>query len=130
MDQYPVELILVRHLASRLAIPVFVVDAAGDMVYFNEPAEQVLARRYDEIRLMTFSEWTTAFVPTSGGRVLDVEELPLVVALRRSVPAHRSFGIVGADGVERTIEATAYPIITPTERLIGAVAMFWQSDGR
>jgi PAS domain-containing protein len=129
MDQYPVELILVRHLASRLAIPVFVVDAAGDLVYFNEPAEQVLGRRYDEIRIMGLPEWTTAFVPSSEGRVLDPEELPLVVALRQSIPAHRQFQIVGADGIERSIEATAYPIITPHERLIGAVAMFWLTDG-
>ena len=79
-----------------------------------------------------FRPWAQALLDETrlqeGERVLDIEELPLVVALRGSVPAHRSFGIVGSDGVERTIEATAFPIITPTERLIGAVAMFWQSD--
>jgi PAS domain-containing protein len=129
MDQQPVELILIRHLASRLAIPVFVVDAAGDLVYFNGPAEQVLGRRYDEIRIMPFEEWTTAFVPAAEGRALAVDELPLVVALRRSTPAHSRFEIVSADGTRRSIEVTAYPIIAPTKRLIGAVAMFWETEG-
>jgi PAS domain-containing protein len=128
MDQYPVELILVRHLASRLAIPVFVVDAAGDLVFFNEPAEGVLGRRYDEIRIMRLSEWTTAFVPSAEGQRLDPDELPLVIALRQSIPAHRRFDIVGADGSTRSIEVTAFPILAPSDRLIGAVAMFWQTD--
>lgn len=130
MGQYPVELILVRHLASRLAIPVFVVDASGELIYFNEPAERVLGRRYDEIRSMPFEEWTTVFVPASQGRPLDADQLPLVVALRRSTPAHRDFEIVSADGVKRSIEVTAFPVIAPVDRTIGAVAMFWERGGR
>jgi PAS domain-containing protein len=129
MGQYPVELILVRHLASRLAIPVFVVDASGELIYFNEPAERVLGRRFDEIRSMPFEEWTTAFAPASQGRPLDADQLPLVVALRRSTPAHSEFEIVSADGVKRSIEVTAFPIIAPVDRIIGAVAMFWEKGG-
>jgi PAS domain-containing protein len=130
MAQQPVELILVRHLASRLAVPVFVVDPSGDLVYFNEPAERVLGRRYDAIRFMPFEEWTTAFVPAAAGRTLAVEELPLVVALRKAIPAHSRFDIISGDRVRRTIEVTAFPIIAPTERLLGAVAMFWETDER
>ena len=123
----PVELILVRHLASRLAIPVFVVDAKGDLVYFNERAEPVLGRRFDEIRSMPFDEWTTAFLPTSGDRPMGAEELPLVVALRKGVPAHNQFAITGSDGVQRTIEVSAFPIVATDSQLLGAVAMFWES---
>jgi PAS domain-containing protein len=126
MIQRPIELILIRHLASRLGIPVFVVDAEGDMVYFNEPAEGVLGRRFDEIRAMPFEEWTTAFAPAELGRPMTAEELPLVIALRRGVPAHRTFEIVGADGVERSIEVTAFPLVTPASEQVGAVSMFWE----
>jgi PAS domain-containing protein len=127
MAQHPVELILVRHLASRLAVPVFVVDAAGDLIYFNEPAEHVLGRRFDEIRVMPFDEWTTAFIPGATPRSPAVEALPLVVALRRSSPDHGHVEIVAADGVSRTIAVTAFPILGPNDRLIGAVAMFWEA---
>jgi PAS domain-containing protein len=129
MSQRPIELILVRHLASRLAVPVFVVDPSGDLIYFNEPAERVLGRRFDEIRVMPFDEWTTVFVPASEGRTLAVEELPLVKALHQAVPAHSRFEIVGGDGMARSIEVTAFPIIAPDERLVGAVAMFWEAHG-
>jgi PAS domain-containing protein len=128
MAQQPVELILVRHLASRLAVPVFVVDGGGDLVFFNEPAERVLGRRFDEIRFMPFEEWTTAFLPAASGRSLGVDDLPLVLALRQGVPAHRRFEIVGADEVVRCIEVTAFPIIGPGERRLGAVAMFWEAE--
>jgi PAS domain-containing protein len=122
----PVELILIRHLASRLAVPVFVVDAAGDLVFFNEPAEAVLGRRFEEIRSMPFEDWTTAFLPSEGDRALAVDELPLVVALRRGVPAHRTFDIQAADGAQRTIETTAFPLLATGGEMVGAVAMFWE----
>ncbi len=126
----PIELILIRHLASRLAVPVFVVDRAGDLVFFNEPAEAVLGRRFEEIRSMPFDAWTTAFLPSEGDRPLDVDDLPLVVALRRGVPAHRTFEIKAGDGVERSIETTAFPLLATGGELVGAVAMFWEIDKR
>ena len=80
--------------------------------------------------IMPFEEWTTVFVPASQGRPLDADQLPLVVALRRSTPAHSDFEIVSADGVKRSIEVTAFPVIAPVDRTIGAVAMFWERGGR
>jgi len=126
----PVELILVRHLASRLAMPVFVVDREGDLVFFNEPAEAVLGRRFEEIRSMPFDDWTTTFRPSDGDRPLAVDEIPLVVALRRGVPTHRSLAIQAGDGAQRTIEVTAFPLLATGGELVGAVAMFWEIGGR
>lgn len=125
----PVELILIRHLASRLVVPVFVVDRDGDLVFFNEPAEAVLGRRFEEIRSMPFDDWTTAFLPTDGREALAVDELPLVIALRRGVPAHRTFAIEAGDGARRMIEATAFPLLATGSELVGAVAMFWEVPG-
>lgn len=130
MAQQPVELILVRHLASRLAVPVFVIDHDGDLIYFNEPAEAVLGRSFSDISILPFEQWTTSFAPSAGGRPLEAEELPLVQALRGAVPVHRRVDIVGGDDVHRSIEVTAFPLIAPSQRLIGAVAMFWESSER
>jgi PAS domain-containing protein len=129
MAAHPVELILLRHLASRLAIPVFVIDAAGDLIFFNEPAELVLGRRFNEILVMPFAEWTTVFRPSNDGRLLDAEEIPLVVALHQVIPVHSPVDIVSGDGVHRTIEVTAFPLIGPNDTVSGAVAMFWEAHG-
>jgi len=65
MAQKAVELILMRQLASCLAVPVFLVDPEGTLLYYNEPAERLLGRRYDETGEMPASEWATMFTPTA-----------------------------------------------------------------
>lgn len=129
MAQQPIELILVRHLGSRLAVPVFVVDAAGDMVYFNGPAGEVLGRPFDEINVMRFEDWTTTFQPSTDGQPVEAEEIPLVRALHSSMPVHAPLEIVGADGVGREIAVTAFPLMAPSGETLGAVAMFWETSG-
>lgn len=124
----PIELILVRHLAGSLAIPLFLVDPDGTMVFYNEAAEQVLGRRYDEAGEMSFAEWTTAFaVRDADGRALDINQLPLVRALRARRPAHYRFEITGLDGAPRSIEVSAFPLEAEGKRMLGAVALFWES---
>ena len=44
LPQQPIEMILLRQLAEHLAIPMWVIDGAGDLVFFNEAAEPTLGR--------------------------------------------------------------------------------------
>jgi PAS domain-containing protein len=125
--QLPIELILVRQLASGLAVPVFVVDTAGDLLYLNEAAEALLGLRFDELGDVSFAEWTTAFTPrTPDGRRTDASELPLVVALRERRPVHGPLDIVGSDGVARSIQVTAIPLVGTHSELLGGIALFWE----
>jgi PAS domain-containing protein len=124
----PIELILVRHLAGSLAIPLFLVDPDGTMVFYNEAAEGVLGRRYDEAGEMSFEEWTTVFaVRDEAGQPLDIDQLPLVRALRARRPAHHRFAITGLDGKPRSLEVSAFPLEAEGARMLGAVALFWES---
>jgi PAS domain-containing protein len=87
MAQQPIELILFRQLATSLAVPVFLVDDQGDLVYLNEPAEELLGIRLDELDRMPFETWTEAFQPrTRDGIAEPAESLPLVrsLAVRRA----------------------------------------------
>jgi PAS domain S-box-containing protein len=128
--QLPIELILLRQLAGGLAVPIFVVDAAGDLLFINEAAERLLGLRFDEIGEMTFGEWTTAFTPRGDqGRPLESAELPLAIAIRERRPAHGPLQIVGQDGVARAIEVTALPLEGAHGQLLGGVAMFWEPHG-
>ena len=54
MAQLPVELILVRQLAHGLAVPTFVVDAAGDLVFVNEAAEALLGLDFEDVGQVSF----------------------------------------------------------------------------
>jgi PAS domain S-box-containing protein len=130
MAQLPIELILFRQLATSLVVPVFLVDERGDLVFLNEPAERLLGIRLEEVDSLPFETWTTAFRPQApdGASVLP-DELPLVRAIVERRPAHGPLRITGTDGTERTIEITAFPLEGGRGRLIGAVAMFWETGG-
>lgn len=130
MAQHAIELILLRQLATSLAVPVFLVDERGDLVFLNEPAERLLGIRLEDLDALPFETWTTAFAPRSTeGDALGAEALPLVRALREREPAHGPLQITGADGTSRSIAITAFPLEGGRGRLIGAVAMFWEPKG-
>jgi PAS domain-containing protein len=126
--QHEVEVILLKLVASYLAMPIFVVDPFGALLYFNEPAEKILGRRYDETGEMPLEEWSTIFVPTDEtGAVIPPEDLPLTRAVREGHPDHGSFWIRGLDEIPRHISVTAFPLVGQSERNLGSVAIFWET---
>jgi PAS domain-containing protein len=130
MPQREIELILIRQLADYLATPIFVVDPRGDLLYYNEPAEALLGRPFDEAGGMTFEEWSTVFQPVRlDGTPMAPDGLPLARALRDHLPAHDRLAIVGLDGTTRQIEVTAMPLEGQGGRHLGAVAILWSVDG-
>ena len=46
----PIQIILMKQLAGYLSIPLFLVGPNGDLLFYNEPAEAILGRRFDENR--------------------------------------------------------------------------------
>lgn len=120
-------LILARSFASRLATPVFLVDADGVVVYFNEAAEDVLGQRFIEGHGMTPEEWMGLFRPSDDeGNPIPMAETPLGVAIERRESAHGRLVLHGADGVARPIEATAFPLLAHAGQFVGGIAIFWE----
>lgn len=130
-QQQPVEMILLRQLASYLDTPIFVVDVAGRLVYYNEPAEPLLGVRFDEVGVMEPEAWRAAFRPgDEKGRVFDQGEDPLGKALRERRPMQSRLWISGLDGVRRPIGSTTMPLIGQGGDLLGALAIFWPEPDR
>src|SRR5205823_407026 len=99
MAAQPLEVILMRELAAHLSTPIFVVDPDGNLLFYNEPAEQLLGSRFEETGMMPFKEWATAFAPTNGrGTPLAPEELPLSIAVLEQRPAQGRIWISALDG--------------------------------
>jgi PAS domain-containing protein len=127
MAQQEIEVILARHLAEYLAMPIFIVNPDGDLIFYNEPAEAILGSRYNETGVMPASEWSTVFhAMDHEDKPIPPEDLPLMIALTQHCPAHKIFWIRGLDGTKRKIEVTAFPIIGQAERFLGGIAIFWE----
>ncbi len=121
-----VEVILMRQLASCLAMPILLVGPDGALLFFNEPAESILGLRFDETGEMSYEAWSAVFNPTAeDGSPLDTEDRPLLAAMRERRPFHRRLSIRGLDGIYRKIEATSFPLVRNTGRPLGAVGIFW-----
>ena len=122
-----IEVILSRHLASCLAMPIFIVDPVGNLLFYNEPAELILGCRFEETGEMPANEWATAFMPTDeSANQIPPESLPLMIALTERRPAHLRLWIRGLDGSRRHIEVTAFPLIGQAKQFLGAIAIFWE----
>jgi PAS domain-containing protein len=127
MAQRDIGLILMRQLASGLAVPLILVDSEGDLLFFNEPAEVLLGQRFDEIGDMPLDARRRMFAfRDEHGHPLPDDQPPLVVALREKRPVHRRVRMRGFDGVDRAVEVAAFPLLGGGGHLIGGVAMFWE----
>jgi PAS domain-containing protein len=124
---YPIEIILNRQLADCMAIPVFLTDTAGNLLFYNEPAEDILGKRYEDTGEMSVEEWSTVFKnKDEAGLELPPEELPLVKTLKNNLPYHKTFWIESLQGKSEKISVTSYPIIGRAGEFLGAVAIFWR----
>jgi PAS domain-containing protein len=123
----PIELILARQVASYLTLPMILTDADGDLVFYNEPAENLLGLTFDNTGPLPLSERLQALeLRDETGVPVPFEDVPLVRALQRGQPDYQRLLMRGLDGIDRPIEATAFPLMRADGTLIGAVAIFWE----
>src|SRR5262245_23347639 len=98
MAQRDIEMILIHQLASSLAMPIFIVDPIGNLVFYNESAESILGRRFEETGEMPATEWATIWKLTDEqGVLLPPESVPLSIALAQQRPSYQRIWLQGLD---------------------------------
>jgi PAS domain-containing protein len=123
----PIELLLMRQLASYLTTVIFLVGPDGSALFFNEPAERILGLRFEETDQMGAETWTEQLQSSDeAGEAIPFDERPLIIALRRQQPAYRRFSIRGFDQASHRIEGLAFPLVGQAGRNLGAVGIFWE----
>ena len=129
MPSYDIEIILSRQLADSLSRPVFITDIEGNLIYYNEPAEEILGKRFEETGVMPVEVWGKIFKPMDEFKTpIAAEELPLVKTLRNVYPYHKSFWIESLQGKSQKISVTSFPIIGRSGNFSGGIAIFWKDE--
>ena len=54
----PIQIILTRQPPGYLSVPLILVDPKGDLLFYNEPAEAILGRRFEETGAMPAEVWS------------------------------------------------------------------------
>lgn len=129
MSAHQIEIILSRQLADCLTVPVFIVDPEGTLIFYNEPAEEILGKKFQDTGPMPIGDWGTLFLPhDEDGKDIPPEELPLVQTINNKVPAHKTFWIKALNGKSTKISVTSIPIIGRSKNFSGAMAIFWDNE--
>jgi PAS domain S-box-containing protein len=127
--QQPLEMIILRQLASYLTIPMWMMDASGDLIFYNEPAEELLGVRFDDVGPIRAEQLVGMWQVTDlEGELLPEVDFPVVAALTRQVAGHRAVRFQGKDGAWRAVEVTAIPIEGQGKRFLGVLATFWEVE--
>jgi PAS domain S-box-containing protein len=121
-------LILARELAANLATPMFLIDAGGTLVYFNEAAELLLGKSYGEIGGITALEFGTMLnLENVDGTPMRRRDSPAGVAFYEREPAHRTLLATTLDGSRQPFEVTAYPLFGHVGDMHGVLTVFWRA---
>lgn len=123
--QRPLELILARNLLSSLSTPAFLVNAPGDLLFYNEAAGALLGHQFEETGRVSAADWTSTFGPLDeDGEPIPVERQPLMGTLRANLAAHTRHRIRSVHGAVHLIEVAAFPLVG-RDGFHGAMVFFW-----
>jgi PAS domain-containing protein len=121
-------LILARELSANLATPMFLLDATGTLVFYNDAAELMLGRTYAELGAVTADEFGAMLqMADLDGTPLRRRDSPAGIAFINREPAHRTLLATTLDGRRDTFECTAYPLFGKTDEMHGVLAVFWKA---
>jgi PAS domain-containing protein len=127
MPAHQIEVILARQLADSLTVPIFLTDAKGTLLFYNEPAQELLGKRFEETGPMPLDTWSTIFNPEDGkGQPISPKDLPLVRSLASKEPAQGNFWIRSLNSERFHLSVTCVPLIGEGNRFVGALAIFWK----
>jgi PAS domain-containing protein len=127
-SQKALVLIVARELASNLATPMFLIDAKGDLVYYNDAAEQLLGKPFGELGAMSSTDWGEMLrLETADGEPMRRRDSPPGIAFVQQRPAHDTLRATAFDGKVRQCEVTAYPLFARTGEMHGVVTIFWEA---
>ncbi len=123
------EIILARQLADSLSVPVFITDTDGVLLFFNEPAEAILKRKFSETGTMAKDKWSSLFeAQDANEKRIPRMDLPLVKTLIYCQPSQSEFWIKNLEGERYYLSVTSFPIIGRSNRFVGAVVIFWEKE--
>jgi len=123
----PIQLILARQLASSLAVPILLVDTHGTLVFYNEPAEQILGQRFEETGEMRADVWSKIFAVQDEFRMpIAQEDRPMMLALSEKRPISRSVWMRCGEREWWHVNITAFPLIGEGRQFLGAQMIFWE----
>ena len=108
----------------------FLLDAVGMMVFYNDAAATILGKTFAEVGEIRSEDFGAALdLGTIGGEHIRRLDSPAGVAYFQHRPAHQTVMATGYDGKRRAYDASAFPLFGPAREMEGVVSVFWEHTG-
>jgi hypothetical protein len=99
------------------------------LVFWNDAAALLIGKTFGEMGEIPGDEFNAVLkMRTPDGRPLHRRETPSGIAFYERRPAHMILAATAYDGVERVVNATAFPLFGTTSEMHGVVSVFWLVD--
>ena len=125
MSAQDVEFILARQLLEYLSTPIALVDHDGKMIYYNESAEFLLGRKFNESGEIESRDWDDRFYEDEQhGLTIKILDLPFVKVLSSRSIMQGEYWMRNFEEIEQKLLVICIPLVGLAQRELGAIIYF------
>jgi PAS domain-containing protein len=122
MPAQEIEFILSRQLAEYLSTPIALVDHDGKMIYYNESAEHIVGKRYNESGDIESREWDNRFFnDESFNASLNVLDIPFIKVLSMRHIMQGEYWMRNFEEINQKVLIVSVPLVGMAQRELGAI---------
>jgi PAS domain-containing protein len=122
-------LIRAKHLAESVTTPMLLIDADGNLIFYNEAAELRLGQSFADLGTMPVSEWQEKFrVRGRDNAPFPLDAMPGWIELQKERPGVGHVRFTTMDGRDLFIAVCAFPLFTSERQFDGALVFFWEEE--
>jgi PAS domain-containing protein len=122
-------LIRAKHLAESVTTPMLLVDAEGNLIFYNEAAEVRLGQAFADLGAIPVAEWQERFrVRSRDDTPFPLDSMPGWIELQKERPGVGHVRVTTTDGRDLFIAVCAFPLFTTERQFDGALVFFWEEQ--
>lgn len=123
----PLELVMARQWVALLTSPVLLFDATGSLAFFNEAAQVIMGRSFNECGALKPAEWHAMFrIEDASGTLVPQGQSALDEALTADGARQLTLLLRGLDGQRRQVGLATFPIRGLDRSKVGVMALLEQ----
>lgn len=125
MPNQPIEFILARQLAEYLITPISIVDENGNTIYYNEPAEHILGKKYNEAGDIEFRAWENRFYPVDDkSSPIPLLDVPFINTASNRKIVEGEYWMRNLEEIEQKVMIICIPLVSMGHRELGTLVYF------
>ena len=121
MPNQEIEFILDRQLSEYLSSPIAIVDHDGRMIYYNESAEFILGKKFNESGEIESREWDERFHDETKSNMIKMLDLPFLKVLSGRTIIEGEFWMRNFEEIDQKVRFICIPLVGMAQRELGAI---------